>query len=104
MTVTSENWVRSEEHTSELQSRRDLVCRLLLEKKTQIGIINQSDMAPDKSLAAVVLCAVAVRGTIVGPLIGAICVNRLHSLSSFFYNDRWPTNLALFSIPTVLLL
>src|SRR5690349_24067841 len=32
---------RSEEHTSELQSRRDLVCRLLLEKKkkkTQIII------------------------------------------------------------------
>src|SRR5690349_23045515 len=25
--------LRSEEHTSELQSRRDLVCRLLLEKK-----------------------------------------------------------------------
>src|SRR5690349_24057824 len=27
---------RSEEHTSELQSRRDLVCRLLLEKKNII--------------------------------------------------------------------
>src|SRR5204863_7003795 len=27
------NGRRSEEHTSELQSRRDLVCRLLLEKK-----------------------------------------------------------------------
>src|SRR6266496_4867368 len=27
---------RSEEHTSELQSRRDLVCRLLLEKKKAI--------------------------------------------------------------------
>src|SRR5216683_5794950 len=26
-------WTRSEEHTSELQSRSDLVCRLLLEKK-----------------------------------------------------------------------
>src|SRR5258705_8250655 len=26
-------WVRSEEHTSELQSLRHLVCRLLLEKK-----------------------------------------------------------------------
>src|SRR5438874_612223 len=26
-------FIRSEEHTSELQSRRDLVCRLLLEKK-----------------------------------------------------------------------
>src|SRR6266496_1831250 len=28
---------RSEEHTSELQSRRELVCRLLLEKKKQQG-------------------------------------------------------------------
>src|SRR5438874_3520193 len=27
--------IRSEEHTSELQSRRDLVCRLLLEKKKE---------------------------------------------------------------------
>src|SRR5260221_4396192 len=26
-------WYRSEEHTSELQSHSDLVCRLLLEKK-----------------------------------------------------------------------
>src|SRR5204862_8241723 len=31
--VLSQN--RSEEHTSEVQSRRDLVCRLLLEKKTK---------------------------------------------------------------------
>src|SRR2546428_1763033 len=29
---------RSEEHTSELQSRSDLVCRLLLEKKKKIDI------------------------------------------------------------------
>src|SRR5690349_23722943 len=29
---------RSEEHTSELQSRRDLVCRLLLEKKKTLRI------------------------------------------------------------------
>src|SRR2546421_9165816 len=28
---------RSEEHTSELQSRSDLVCRLLLEKKKQMS-------------------------------------------------------------------
>src|SRR5438874_2893069 len=33
--------LRSEEHTSELQSRRDLVCRLLLEKK------NKRDKIPD---------------------------------------------------------
>src|SRR6266496_4912975 len=30
--------LRSEEHTSELQSRRDLVCRLLLEKKKQSNL------------------------------------------------------------------
>src|SRR5438874_12010897 len=30
---------RSEEHTSELQSRRDLVCRLLLEKKKRTKIL-----------------------------------------------------------------
>src|SRR5690242_21419058 len=28
-------WIRSEEHTSELQSHVNLVCRLLLEKKKQ---------------------------------------------------------------------
>src|SRR5699024_11538269 len=36
--VDPQKWVedkRSEEHTSELQSRFDLVCRLLLEKKKQ---------------------------------------------------------------------
>src|SRR5438874_8281110 len=32
----AEMLVRSEEHTSELQSRRDLVCRLLLEKKNRL--------------------------------------------------------------------
>src|SRR2546428_1637336 len=30
--------LRSEEHTSELQSRSDLVCRLLLEKKKNQGV------------------------------------------------------------------
>src|SRR5699024_12052396 len=32
----SGSWPRSEEHTSELQSRFDLVCRLLLEKKNTL--------------------------------------------------------------------
>src|SRR3712207_7525925 len=32
-----ENCLRSEEHTSELQSRQYLVCRLLLEKKNLIS-------------------------------------------------------------------
>src|SRR3712207_7987197 len=33
--LTEHNKIRSEEHTSELQSRQYLVCRLLLEKKKQ---------------------------------------------------------------------
>src|SRR3712207_7282725 len=33
--ATGQAWWRSEEHTSELQSRQYLVCRLLLEKKQQ---------------------------------------------------------------------
>src|SRR2546422_7520620 len=31
-------WLRSEEHTSELQSRLHLVCRLLLEKKKKLQL------------------------------------------------------------------
>src|SRR5438874_9921670 len=38
---TETGGARSEEHTSELQSRRDLVCRLLLEKKNQLGDLRQ---------------------------------------------------------------
>src|SRR5438874_10644762 len=36
MARTFTSSLRSEEHTSELQSRRDFVCRLLLEKKKMI--------------------------------------------------------------------
>src|SRR5690606_40920794 len=35
---------RSEEHTSELQSRENLVCRLLLEKKKKIRMITRSNL------------------------------------------------------------
>src|SRR5204862_5882332 len=38
---------RSEEHTSELQSRRDLVCRLLLEKKKKQSQSIQHTQAND---------------------------------------------------------
>src|SRR2546430_5850865 len=34
---------RSEEHTSELQSQSNLVCRLLLEKKNKITISHRTD-------------------------------------------------------------
>src|SRR5690349_22092985 len=41
---------RSEEHTSELQSRRDLVCRLLLERKKAVsGGIQGYGLATDNN-------------------------------------------------------
>src|SRR5207302_5534878 len=39
---TATGWKRSEEHTSELQSRENLVCRLLLEKKKKNDNIDNS--------------------------------------------------------------
>src|SRR5258707_4357364 len=44
-------WLRSEEHTSELQSRQYLVCRLLLEKKKNTNR-SLTESAPDRSRLA----------------------------------------------------
>src|SRR5206468_8536568 len=41
---------RSEEHTSELQSRSDLVCRLLLEKKKNMHRVIQQSQEFDTQL------------------------------------------------------
>src|SRR5947209_13995545 len=46
--LNTANQSRSEEHTSELQSRQYLVCRLLLEKKKAK---RNWEMAPSKALA-----------------------------------------------------
>jgi len=55
----------------------------------QVGIINPSEMAPTKSLEAVVWCAVGGRGTVVGPIIGAIAVNALESWATREFPDLW---------------
>src|SRR5690349_22272900 len=47
MTTVSCPAGRSEEHTSELQSRRDLVCRLLLEKKNNRRLIDVDSAIED---------------------------------------------------------
>src|SRR2546430_13581575 len=41
--------LRSEEHTSELQSQSNLVCRLLLEKKNIIGLVELCSSLSDFS-------------------------------------------------------
>src|SRR5260370_3592814 len=45
-----ESAVRSEEHTSELQSHLNLVCRLLLEKKKKKASVLASSVCPSHSI------------------------------------------------------
>jgi urea transport system permease protein len=71
---------------------------------TQVGIINPSEMWPDKSLEAVVWCAVGGRGTLVGPIIGAIGVNALKSWASRAAPDYWLVILGGLFVVVVLLL
>lgn len=56
----------------------------------QVGIINPSEMAPDKSLEAVVWCAVGGRGNMLGPIIGAIGINSLKSYATHAFAEQWP--------------
>jgi urea transport system permease protein len=55
----------------------------------QVGIINPGEMAPDKSLEAVVWVAVGGRGTLIGPILGAFGVNALKSWATRAYPDLW---------------
>lgn len=57
----------------------------------QVGIINPSEMETGKSLEAVVWVALGGRGTIIGPVIGAVSVNAIKSwASSGATADYWP--------------
>jgi urea transport system permease protein len=55
----------------------------------QVGIINPSEMTPEKSLEAVVWVAVGGRGTLLGPIVGAVGVNALKSWATRAYPDLW---------------
>jgi len=55
----------------------------------QVGIINPSDMAPEKSLETVVWCAVGGRGNLLGPILGAIGVNALKSYATRAFAEQW---------------
>ena len=55
----------------------------------QVGIINPSEMTPDKSLEAVVWVAVGGRATLFGPIVGAIGINALKSYATRAFPDLW---------------
>ncbi len=55
----------------------------------QVGIINPSEMTPEKSLEAVVWVAVGGRGTLLGPILGALFVNALKSWATRAAPELW---------------
>lgn len=68
----------------------------------QVGIINPSEMLPEKSLEVVVWVAVGGRGTLVGPIIGAVFVNTLKSWATREFPDAWLIILGVLFILVVL--
>lgn len=70
----------------------------------QVGIINPSEMTPDKSLEAVIWVAVGGRGTLYGPIMGAVGINALKSYSTRAYPEYWLFILGALFIVVVLLM
>src|SRR5205814_8630946 len=70
-------WQRSEEHTSELQSLRHLVCRLLLEKK-KLSPEPISSRFPEKYSAHVRSNETRVEGRVAGNRTPRECPARIH--------------------------
>ena len=68
----------------------------------QIGIVNPIEMATDKSIEAVIWVAIGGRGTLIGPVIGAVVVNAVKSWATRAYPDLWLLILgAIFIVVTV---
>ena len=55
----------------------------------QVGIINPGEMQTDKSLEIIVWVAVGGRGTLLGPIVGAVAINALKSWATRAYPDLW---------------
>jgi urea transport system permease protein len=55
----------------------------------QVGIINPGEFAPENSIEAVIWVAVGGRGTIIGPIIGAVLVNAGKTVFTGALPDYW---------------
>src|SRR3982751_5464874 len=101
--MAARKWIvaaRSEEHTSELQSRSDLVCRLLLEKK------NNKHRSPTKRRASGSWKQHRARfrragfGVLAAPAwVSEKAGGSLRVLSFFFFKDSGPPRIFPFSLP-----
>jgi urea transport system permease protein len=70
----------------------------------QVGIINPSEMSPAASIEIAIWAAVGGRGTLIGPLIGAVIVNGAKSLFTAAIPEYWLFFLGLLFVLVTLLL
>jgi urea transport system permease protein len=70
----------------------------------QVGIINPNEFSPANSIEVVIWTAVGGRGTLIGPILGAILVNAGKSYFTAAFPDYWLYALgALFMLVTIFL-
>jgi len=70
----------------------------------QVGIINPGEFAPANSIEAVIWVAVGGRGTLIGPIIGAVTVNFGKTVFTNLLPEFWLFALgALFILVTLVL-
>jgi urea transport system permease protein len=70
----------------------------------QVGIINPSEMSPAASIEIAIWTAVGGRGTLIGPLVGAVVVNGAKSLFTAAIPEYWLFFLGLLFVLVTLLL
>ncbi|WP_336220397.1 urea ABC transporter permease subunit UrtC [Citrobacter amalonaticus] len=70
----------------------------------QVGIINPGEMSPTNSIEAAIWVALGGRGTLIGPVIGAVGVNGAKSLFTVMMPEYWQLFLGLIFIGVTLFL
>ena len=70
----------------------------------QVGIINPSEMSPTNSIEAAIWVALGGRGSLIGPVIGAVAVNGTKSLFTVIMPEYWQLFLGLIFIGVTLFL
>ena len=70
----------------------------------QVGIINPSEMSPTNSIEAAIWVALGGRGTLIGPVFGAVLVNGAKSLLTVIMPEYWQLFLGLIFIGVTLFL
>jgi urea transport system permease protein len=70
----------------------------------QVGIINPGEFAPANSIEVVIWTAVGGRGTLIGPIIGAVLVNFGKSIFTAAFPEFWLFALGALFVATTLFL